>query len=183
MDDFLLLQGIQAGDSEAYKEMFYKFYSPLCEFASQYLSDSDAEELVQDLMLYIWESRTELMIESSLKSYLFVAVKNRSFNAIRNQQYKKKVHSVLYEKLKEQFEDPDYYMIDELATRIQNAIRELPDSYRETFELSRFGDMTNAQIAVTLSVSIKTVEYRISQSLKILRLKLKDYIALLPLLA
>ncbi|MDR3059682.1 MAG: RNA polymerase sigma-70 factor, partial [Prevotella sp.] len=73
--------------------------------------------------------------------------------------------------------------IDELATRIQNAIRELPDSYRETFELSRFGDMTNAQIAVTLSVSIKTVEYRISQSLKILRLKLKDYIALLPLLA
>lgn len=85
----------------------------------------------------------------SLKSYLFVAVKNRSFNAIRNQRYKKKVHSVLYEKLKEQFEDPDYYMIDELATRIQNAIRELPDSYRETFELSRFGDMTNAQIAVT----------------------------------
>ncbi len=182
MDDFLLLQGIQKGDSGAYKEMFYKFYSPLCEFASQFISDSEAEELVQDLMLYIWESRKELTIESSLKSYLFVAVRNRSYNAIRSQQYKKKVHSALYEKLKEQFEDPDYYMIDELASKIQNAIKELPDNYRETFELSRFGDMTNAQIATRLSVSIKTVEYRISQSLKILRLKLKDYIALLSFL-
>ena len=182
MDDFLLLEEIQKGNSDAYKEMFNKFYSPLCEFASQFISDSDAEELVQDLMLYIWESRKQLAIESSLKSYFFVSVRNRSYNAIRNQQYKKKVHSALYEKLKEQFEDPDYYMIDELATRIQNAIKELPDSYRETFELSRFGDMTNAQIAATLSVSIKTVEYRMSQSLKILRFKLKDYITFLAFL-
>lgn len=182
MDDFLLLQKIQNENTDAYREMFNKFYSPLCEFASQFISDADAEELVQDLMLYIWESRKELVIESSLKSYLFVAVRNRSYNAIRNQQYKKKAHTALYEKLKEQFEDPDYYMIDELATRIQDAIKELPDSYRETFELSRFGDMTNAQIATTLSVSIKTVEYRMSQSLKILRLKLKDYIALLSFL-
>lgn len=182
MNDFLVVEGIQSGNSDAYKEMFDKFYSPLCEFASQFISDSDAEELVQELMLYIWESREGLSIESSLKSYLFVAVRNRCYNAIRSQQYKKKVHSVLYEKLKEQFEDPDYYMIDELAKKIQNAIKELPDSYRETFELSRFGDMTNAQIAETLSVSIKTVEYRMSQSLKILRHKLKDYIALLAFL-
>lgn len=179
MDDFLLLHEIQTGNSNAYKEMFDKFYSPLCEYATQLISDADAEELVQDLMLHIWEAREDLVIESSLKSYLFVAVRNRSYNAIRNKQYKKKVHSVLYEKLKEQFEDPDYYMIDELANKIKNAIKELPDNYRETFEMSRFGEMTNAQIAATLSVSVKTVEYRISQSLKILRVKLKDYLPLL----
>lgn len=179
MNDFLLLREIQKGNSNAYKEMFDKFYSPLCEYASLYVSDTDAEELVQDLMLYIWEAREHLVIESSLKSYLFIAVRNRSYNAIRSQQYKKRVHSVLYEKLKEQFEDPDYYMVDELAVKIQNAIEGLPDNYRETFEMSRFGELTNAQIATTLSVSVKTVEYRISQSLKILRVKLKDYLPIL----
>lgn len=179
MDDFLLLHEIQKGNSNAYKEMFDKFYSPLCEYASQFISDKDAEELVQDLMLYIWESREYLVIESSLKSYLFISVRNRAYNAIRNEKYKKNVHSALYEKLKAQFEDPDYYMIDELASKIQEAIKELPATYKETFEMSRFGEMTNVQIATTLSVSVKTVEYRISQSLKILRVKLKDYLPIL----
>jgi len=179
MNEALLLHEIRKGNSDAYKEMFVTFYSPLCEYTSQFISDADAEELVQDLMLYIWESREHLMIESSLKSYLFVSAKNRSFNAIRSQQYRKKVQSLLYEKLKEQFEDPDYYMVDELAKRIKNAVEELPESYRETFEMSRFGELTNAQIAAALSVSVKTVEYRITQSLKILRTKLKDYIVVL----
>lgn len=179
MDDILLLHQIRSGDSNAYKRMFDRFYSPLCEYASQFISDTDAEELVQDLMLYIWEARAHMVIESSLKSYLFISVRNRSYNAIRNEKYKKKVHSVLYEKLKDQFEDPDYYMIDELGIKIQDAIKDLPDSYRETFEMSRFGELTNAQIAASLSVSVKTVEYRITQSLKILRVKLKDYLPIL----
>ncbi|MFV0420342.1 MAG: RNA polymerase sigma-70 factor [Dysgonomonas sp.] len=178
MDEQLLLFEIQEGNSEAYKKMFMKYYSPLCEYASQYLSDLDAEELVQDLMVYIWEKREYISVETSLKSYLFMAVRNRSLNAIRNKEYRKKVHSMLYEKLKEQFEDPDYYMIDQLSIEIQNTINELPEKYREVFELSRFGEMTNAQIASNLNISIKTVEYRITQSLKILRLKLKKYISI-----
>ncbi|WP_029906832.1 RNA polymerase sigma-70 factor [Prevotella sp. 10(H)] len=182
MDEQELLYEIQRGNSNAYREMFDKYYSPLCEYASQFIPDADAEELVQDLMLYIWEEREHLVIGSSLKSYLFVAVKNRSFNAIRRQQYKKKVHSLLYEKLKEQFEDPDYYMVDELANKIQNAVNELPHNYRETFEMSRFGELTNAQIAAMLDISVKTVEYRITQSLKILRSKLNDYLYMLLLM-
>lgn len=179
MSEQLLLYGIQKGDTRAYKEMFVKFYSPLCEYVSQFISDVEAEELVQDLMLHIWEQREYLAVETSLKSYLFVAAKNRTLNAIRSQQYRKKVHTILYEKIKEQFEDPDYYMVEELAIRIQAAIKELPDNYRETFEMSRFGEQTNAQIAQTLSISVKTVEYRITQSLKILRTKLKEYIIVL----
>ncbi|GAB6122071.1 RNA polymerase sigma-70 factor [Dysgonomonas termitidis] len=177
MNEQLLLSEIQEGSPEAYKKMFMKYYSPLCEYASQFISDTDAEELVQDLMVYIWEKREYLSIESSLKSYLFMSVKNRSLNAIRNQEKKRKVHSILYEKLKQQFEDPDYYMTDQLSVEIQNTIEELPERYKEVFEMSRFGEKTNAEIAVNLGISIKTVEYRITKSLKILRAKLKNYIA------
>ncbi|MDR3140219.1 MAG: RNA polymerase sigma-70 factor [Tannerellaceae bacterium] len=171
----LFLQ-LQYGEEKAYKELFLMYYSPLCEYASRYIRDEEAEELVQDLMLYLWEAREEIVIEASLKSYLFTAVKNRCLNAIKRNVCHEQAREQLSEKLKDQFDDPDYYLFNELSERIEKSVRELPDNYRETFEMSRFGMLSNAQIAQRLNISIKTIEYRISQSLKILRTKLKDYL-------
>ena len=180
MDDHTLFLQLQQSEEKAYKELFLRYYSPLCEYASQYIRDMEAEELVQDLMLYLWEAREEMIIETSLKSYLFTAVKNRCLNAIKRKLYHEQVHEQLYEKLKDRFEDPDYFLFNELAEKIDQSIRDLPDNYRDTFEMSRFGMFSNAQIAQQLNVSIKTVEYRISRSLKILRTKLKDYLPVRP---
>jgi len=176
MEESVLLDELRRGSEIAYKQVFIKYYSPLCEYASQYISDDDAEELVQELMLFIWETRESILIESSLKSYLFIATKHRCLNFIKKNQYHEQVHSEIYEKLKDQFEDPDYYMLEDLSVHIQKAIDELPENYRETFALSRFGEQTNVQIAAMQGISVKTVEYRITQSLKILRVKLKDYL-------
>lgn len=178
-DDTSLTTSLQRGEENAYKQVFTKYYSPLCEYASQYISDDDAEELVQELMLFIWETRENLMIETSLKSYLFISTKHRCLNAIKKQQYHERIHNQIYEKIKDQFEDPDYYFINELTENIKKAIDKLPDTYRKTFALSRFGEQTNAQIAAKLNVSVKTVEYRISQALKILRHRLREYLPLL----
>ncbi|MDD3359806.1 MAG: RNA polymerase sigma-70 factor [Parabacteroides sp.] len=176
MEESVLLDELRRGSEIAYKQLFIKYYSPLCEYASQYISDDDAEELVQELMLFIWETRESILIESSLKSYHFIATKHRCLNFIKKNQYHEQVHSEIYEKLKDQFEDPDYYMLEDLSVQIQKAIDELPENYRETFALSRFGEQTNVQIAAMQGISVKTVEYRITQSLKILRVKLKDYL-------
>jgi RNA polymerase sigma-70 factor (ECF subfamily) len=176
MDDRALFLRLQHGEEQAFKELFVRYYASLCEYASRYIQDVEAEELVQDLMLYLWEAHGEIVIETSLKSYLFTAVKHRCLNAIKRKIYQERVHGELYETLKDQFEEPDYYLLHELSDRIDKSIRELPDHYRETFELSRFGERSNAQIARQLNVSVKTIEYRITQSLKILRVKLKDYL-------
>ena len=162
MNDDQILNLLQNNDKNAYKQLFLKYYSPLCEYASQYISDEDSEELVQDLMLFIWETRKSLIIGTSLKSYLFISTKHRCLNAINKKLYHERIHNHIYDKLKDQFEDPDYY--------------------RDTFALSRFGELTNTQIATKLGVSVKTVEYRISQALKILRVRLKDYLPLLSFL-
>ena len=179
MDDNNLITLLQQGDQDAYKQLFIKYYSPLCEYASQYISDDDSEELVQELMLFLWETRENLVIETSLKSYLFISTKHRCLNAIRKNLYHERIHNQIYEKIKDQFEDPDYYFVNELTENIQKAIENLPETYRKTFAMSRFGENTNVQIAQKLGVSVKTVEYRISQALKILRLKLKDYLPFL----
>lgn len=183
MDEEGLARLIQQGDKKAFKQLFTTFYAPLCEYASQYISDTDAEELVQELMVFLWENRNAFGIEISLKSYLFMAVKHRCLNAIKKQLYHRRVQSLIYEKLKDQFENPDIYFVNELAETIRKAIDDLPDTYRETFKLSRFGEQSNKQIADMLGVSVKTVEYRITQSLKVLRMKLKDYLPLLSFLS
>ncbi len=179
INDKELIEQIRKGDEKAFKQLFLTYYAPLCEYASQYVSDVDSEELVQDLMLFLWETRENLFIETSLQSYLFVSTKHRCLNAIKRNQFHERIHDQIYEKIKDQFEDPDYYLVNELSENIRKAVQDLPDTYRETFILSRFGEKTNQQVAEKLGVSVKTVEYRISQSLKILRYKLKDYLPLL----
>ena len=76
-----------------------------------------------------------------------------------------------------------YYQIEELAKRIEDAVAALPESYREAFVMHRFRDMSYKEIAETLGVSHKTIDFRIQQALKQLRVDLKDYLPLLlPLL-
>jgi RNA polymerase sigma-70 factor (ECF subfamily) len=181
-EEQILLREIRQGNKDAFNRMFLHFYSPLCEYASQFVSDNDAEELVQDMMLYVWESREYLVVEKSLKSYLFVSLKNRCYNALRNRKLREQIHHHIYEKLKDKLDEPDYYIFNELAINLERAIEALPESYRETFKMSRFGEMSNAAIANELGISIKTVEYRITQSLKILRVQLKDYLVVLAFL-
>lgn len=179
MEDKCLFARMQNGDEVAFKRLFLKYYASLCEYASQYIRGTESEELVEDLMLFLWENRSEIVITTAIKSYLFIATKNRCLNAIKKNIYHEQVHSLIYEKLKDQFEDPDYYIVNELSNKIDAAIAKLPEKYRETFEMSRFGEQTNAEIAKQLDVSVKTVEYRITQSLKFLRIELRDYITCL----
>lgn len=89
------------------------------------------------------------------------------------------MHEALYAKFENQFEDPDFYIEGELVALAARAIRELPEDYRKAFEMNRFGNLTYNEIAERTGVSSKTIAYRISQSLKILRTELKDYMPLL----
>jgi len=169
-----LIHKIRLDDTDAYKELFIRYYSPLCEYASRFVSDVDAEELVQNLMLYLWEEREFLTIETSVKSYLFMSIRNRSLNLIRDTKRKENIDIDLYST--EFLISPEFYTAADLEHKIQSLVDQLPDKYRETFELSRFRELTNKQIASDLNVSVKTIEYRISNSLRILRKKLKDYL-------
>ncbi|MFA6873451.1 MAG: sigma-70 family RNA polymerase sigma factor, partial [Bacteroidaceae bacterium] len=80
-----------------------------------------------------------------------------------------------YKEMLQLFDETDAYTIEELERNIKSAISQLPDSYKEAFTMHRFKQMSYKEIAEALNVSAKTVDYRIQQALKILRLKLKEY--------
>lgn len=171
-------QELIAGDEHAFDTIYRKYYRGLCAFASQYVSESESEEIVQDVMMWLWENRQTLIPEMSLKSLLFTIVRNRCLNTISHVQVRQQVHEKLYAKFQEQFENPDFYL-GELMALASKAIRELPDDYRKAFELNRFENLTYNEIADRTGVSAKTIAYRISQALKILRTELRDYLPLL----
>ena len=152
-----------AGDEQAFDTVYKQYYRGLCAFASQYVTVPESEEIVQDVMMWLWENRKSLVADMSLKSLLFTIVRNKCLNTISHIQVKQQVHERLYAKFQEQFENPDFY-IGELMALASKAIRELPDEYRKAFEMNRFEEMTYNEIAERTGVSPKTIAYRISSS-------------------
>ena len=135
-----------AGDEQAFDTVYKQYYRGLCAFASQYVTVPESEEIVQDVMMWLWENRKSLVADMSLKSLLFTIVRNKCLNTISHIQVKQQVHERLYAKFQEQFENPDFY-IGELMALASKAIRELPDEYRKAFEMNRFEEMTYNEIA------------------------------------
>lgn len=173
---------LNAGNESAFDTVYKQYYRGLCAFASQYVAETEIEEIVQETMMWLWENRTSLIPELSLKSLLFMMVKNKCLNNITHNQIKQRVHEKLFAKFENQFEDPDFYIENELIALAAKAIRELPEDYRKAFKMNRFDNLTYNEIAERTGVSPKTVAYRISQALKILRVELKDYMPLLMVL-
>ena len=182
-DNDFLLSAVQRGDQKAFDTLFRRYYPALCAYGHRFVDLEDAEEIVEDSLLWIWENRETLVIESSLNSYLFKMVYRRALNKLAHIDATQRADTRFYEEMQEMLQDTDYYQIEELAKRIEDAVAALPESYREAFVMHRFRDMSYKEIAETLGVSPKTIDYRIQQALKQLRMDLKDYLPLLlPLL-
>ena len=110
-------------------------------------------------------------------------VHHKALNKLAHIDAIKRADTRFYEEMQEMIQDMDFYQIKELTKRIEEAVTALPENYRQAFVMHRFRDMSYKEIAETLEVSPKTVDYRIQQELKQLRIDLKDYLPLLlPLL-
>jgi RNA polymerase sigma-70 factor (family 1) len=170
---------IKYGDVQAFELFFRKFNVRLCVFANKFLNDPEtAQEIVQDAFLRIWEGRSEIDPDDSLKSYIFKTVQNMSINKLR----KKKVESKYIEIYKmvyvdqHDFSSYELHLANELEEHLEDTVSRLPRSCREIFKLSRHEGLKYSEIADILSISPKTVEAQMSKALRILRLRLNVYL-------
>jgi RNA polymerase sigma-70 factor (family 1) len=175
---------ILQGNVAAFEMLFKTHYSPLCRFAYHYLSDKDAaEEVVQSTFIGFWEKKESIHIDASLKSYLYRSVRNACLNELK----RLKVRQVHAEGLVAEGENyalaADHQAIkNELEAKIQEAIQALPEQCRLIFRMSRFEGLKYQEIADALQISIKTVENQMGKALKLMRLKLKDYLPIILIL-
>ncbi len=181
-EERFLLSAMQRGDLKAYGVLFRRYYPMLCAYATKFVELKDAEEIVQDVMLWLWENRKTQTFETSLSQYLFKTVYHRAINQIVRHQSQLRADTLFYENMQEMLQDTDFYQLEELQKRIREAVDALPPTYREAFVMHRFDNKSYKEIAEILQVSQKTVDYRIQQALKQLRIMLKDYLPLILLL-
>ncbi len=176
-----IIGAIKEGNERIFEETFRKYYQSLCNYANSILKEMDeAEEVVQNLFLSIWEKRSDLEISISLKSYLYRAVHNHCLNRIKHlkvreeyQQYAVNFYDASYESVSQTV------MKNELETKIEEAIKKLPEQCRLIFRMSRFEELKYHEIAEQLELSPKTVENQIGKALKILRVELAEYLPLI----
>lgn len=161
-----------------FEVLFKAHYSVLCAYANGFLRDQDAsEEVVQEVMFRIWTSRETLIIDSSLKSYLFRAVRNRCMNVIKHLHVRDEYRSFRETQTAvNQRSQEDEMIYSELEEKIRKAIDNLPIERRKVFILSRYDGLTYGEIAKELNISLKTVENQIGKALKTLREELHDYL-------
>lgn len=173
--------GLRNGNAVVFETLFRDYYERLCNYANTMIYDIDeAEEMVQSTFLNIWEKREEILVHTSMKSYLYRAVHNNCLNRIKHEKVKQN-HNDEYKYINEKALDYDSHemVTNELEQQINDAIASMPPQCQRVFRLSRFENLTYNEIADQMGLSVKTVDHHMVKALKILREKLKDYLPLL----
>ena len=172
-----------AGEKD-FKQVFDSFYPRLLRFAKGYVCNRfDAENIVQDVFLRLWEKRTLLPKDINLQAYLPAMVKNQCMDFLKHQQVVERHfvnrNSAIQQEMAFNYYaisrfDPEQPDVESLERLVEKAINELPEQCRKAFELSRYNELKYKEIADEMGISVKTVETHISHALKILRITLKD---------
>jgi RNA polymerase sigma-70 factor (ECF subfamily) len=177
-------QTFTISDIAHFEKLFKTHYSKLCSYANLFLNDPDAaEDVVQDLFFKLWKNRNAITINTTIKSYLFRAVRNGCMNVIDHISVHEAYKIINEEDMKSSEENPiDETIVSELEQRIRETIDLLPAERRKVFVMSRYDGLKYREIADRLNISVKTVENQMYQALKFLREKLADYLPLLLLI-
>ncbi len=164
---------IRDGDIKAFERLYRFHCQTLIRFACQYVHDvSEAENIVQDVFLSLWENRSRIDPSRKLKTYIYTAVRNKALKALaRKQTQKKHQDGQKHEQIP--VKQPDTLLEEEELKRDLNlAIDALPNRCREIFLMNRHDKLTYREIAGILDISIKTVETHMGRALKFLRRRL-----------
>ena len=184
-----ILYKIKSGEETSFEKVYRYYYPRLIYFANQYLVDADASKnIVQDVFAELWDKRSSLSEDTNLNAWLFTVTKNKSLKSISHIKSQRNYDNYLKSRQLEvnfkslsEFDTSDL-VFDELQSQIKTAIEKLTPACRKVFEMSRFEDKKNKEIAEELNLSIKTVETQISKALRSLKADLKDYLPLFYIL-
>lgn len=172
-----LISLLRAGDTKAFSEIFQLHSKGIMRFCLCYIKNvEDAEEVVEDVFISLWENRKNIRSETSVRPFLVTCARNKILNLFR-----KKVNSPVYEEYVEVFHSNlisssgektiEYY---EFEKKLMKIIDTLPPTQKKVLRMSRFENLSNSEIAQTLHLNVQTVKNALSSGLKILRESIKN---------
>ncbi len=176
ISDTDLVHHVRSGEKKAYQILFERYAPKIYSFALSYLKNkADAEELVQDVFLKIWEKRETLDVSRNIKSFIFKIAVNTIYDFIRH----KNIESVFKDFARDNYEFHsnntwDTVVFKEMQTTLNKLVVKMPAQRKKIFNLSKIKGYTNDEIANKLGISKRTVENQLYRAVLYLKEHLKD---------
>jgi RNA polymerase sigma-70 factor (ECF subfamily) len=173
--DKQLFDQLAAGDESAFRKLFDAYREMLFIFAFQLThSKVDAEEILQDIFLKLWENREKLRQVDNPKNYLFIMARNRTLDLLTKISKDQKLMKQVWANITQQG-SPVEEIIEakESQKLINEALSRLSERKQAIFNLSRKGGLSHEQIADQLGISVQTVKNTITEVLRFI----KDYLS------
>lgn len=166
-----LVTRLTNSDEQAFRQIYVNYKFKIFTFSIKILKNRElAEDLVQDVFTYLWESRCFINPDNNFSSYLFTISKNRILNILKRMNVERNYIDKIFEAKGTFFDFADVNLIDsEYRLLFEQAIETLPPTRKKVFKLSRVQYMTHKEIATELDISVYTVQEHISESLKIIK--------------
>jgi RNA polymerase sigma-70 factor (family 1) len=166
-----ILQMINENDEEAFKMLYKKYWQLLLKYAATYINDEYiCKEIVQELFVHLHHTRSRIRIHSSLSSYLFVALRNKVFNYLRNQSvYRKHVMKAGACGMLACNDVEQSMNLTELKKEIHYSLKRMPVKYREVYILHDENSYTVKKISKVLDRPVDTVEKQLRKARCLLR--------------
>ncbi len=174
MEKEVLLK-LKKGDQSALKTVFDQYLEPLVQYAFSYIGDKEAaKDVVQQFYVSLWKNRKHI-VPDTFESYLFVSVRNRSVNYLRDNRKWVSIDQAP----RETAYDPEPGHREErqkiIQSYLQSGIASLPKKCKHVFLLTKVEGLTYAEVADELGISVKTVERQMGIALKKLRVYMANY--------
>lgn len=168
---------LQASDHSAFEEVFHQLYDPLLNYAVYLIKSRPvALDLVQETFLKLWEKRETLNPEKSLKSLLYLIVRNLAFNHQRDKASRDAKLATNVDRTGIEIDSPDdMFAAGVLKGKMDEWINSLPLRQREALILSRFQGLSHQEVAAVMDVSPRTVNNHLVRALKYIHGQIQSY--------
>ena len=192
MFDISLLYELKKGNREAFNGVFRYYYPRMMAYVASMVEQKAAEDIVQDVFLYVWENREKLYVSDGFHSYLFQSAYTRCLDYFKKNLSVEKYHSQTYEKYMEDYQNllkGDNPVIEELSVkdfyrRLYELLEHLPAQRREVFILTYIKGLSTKEIAEQIQIPQRTVESHLYLALRFLKghMSRNDYYMLCAIL-
>ncbi len=177
LNEDILKEELKKGNRQTMAFLMDEYHKPLCAYIYGLSNDYDlAQDIVQNVMIKIWEDRKRMTSTKSIKKYLYRAAYNRMLNHWRDNKKLLSIEEKHLEALHTYVENENHNSLKNQIELVRKEIEKLPTRCRETFLLSKQEGLTHIEIADFMNVSLRTVEAQMHKAFKILRERLENEI-------
>jgi len=178
--DIELVATLKNSDKIAFAEIYNRYWDKLFSIAGHKLDQlEDAEEVVQNIFISLWNRRETLNITSTLNSYHAVSVKYRVIKVLEKQYHQRKYADSLGQQQRLDDSTREWLEFTELKAQLEQLVKGLPDKCQLVYRMSREDGFSQKEIAGKLDISEKTVEAHLGKALKTIRSGLNIFISML----